>query len=317
MKKSVSQIMVERILEDIDKTNLLPWQRTYSVYYSFNYFNYNVYHGINRLLLPPGEYITVNQIQEYNKKNNVFYKYKKGIRFYPVLYHNVQRYEQSREEVVRLFPDVDWDRIDSVPECFIGASSSGYYYTKTTLDNGKSVYMKSRSFSRYTMAAERQYFENENGEELPSRVASGVVVLENAKADETILNYIKRSGVKMEKTIGYPVYDVGQDTVRCNITPTSSADYYCNLFHEIAHSTMKRLGRKLDYDSEECVAEICAGFCCAECGIQEYSTANSRQYENSLSYIQAYRKRIEDWGTTFLGIVGEADKAFKYIMGYE
>lgn len=316
MSVPVSQVFINQILEGIDRTGLLPWQRTYSVYYSFNYFNFNQYHGINRLLLPPGEYITENQIREYNKKNGVFYKYKKGIKFWPVFYYNVQSYELSYEEVRRLFPNADWQAINSQEECYIGSSSDGYWYSKTC-QSGKPAYMRSRSFFRFSRVAERQFFVNEQGEELPSRVATGDVILENEKADRVVESYIERSKINYQKTIGYPLYSPPTDTVMCNITPTSSSDYYCNLFHELAHSTARRLGRKLDYDSEECVAEICASFCCAECGIEEYSTANSRQYDNSLAYIQAYRKRIEDWGSKFIGIVGEADKAFRYIMNYE
>lgn len=316
MSKAVSKIFIDRILEDIDKTGLLPWQKTYKVYYSFNYFGYNEYRGINRLLLPPGEYITKNQIQKYNKEHDCFYKFKKGIRFYPVYFFTSEKKVISLTEVKKLFPDADWNNIENKSPAYIG-STGGWYYVKNTDVSGNDIYYKRRNVSKYYSVAERQFFVNEDGEELPSRVSTGDVVLENAAAENVVRSYLERSGVNMETTIGYPMYIPMLHTVRCNITPDTSANYYSNLFHELAHSTMKHLNRKLDTASEECVAEICASFCCSECGITEYSTANSREYDNTLSYVSAYKKMIEDWGEKFISIVAEADKAFRYIMNYE
>lgn len=316
MAQAVEKIFIQRILEDVDKNGIMPWQNTYKMYFAFNYFSMRSYHGINKLILPPGEYLTRKQINEYNNKNNVFYKFKKGIRFLPVFYWDVDRKEVSYTEVRKLFPDADWAEVDKHLECRIGYSGRYMYYKKAD-ETEEPHYFKYRSFGRYYEVAERSYFvNNETGEPLPSRVATKDVVLENAKASEVIEEYIRKTGVKLVESIGFPCYMPASDTVKCNITPTTSADYYCNLFHELAHSTAKRLNRKLPYEEEECVAEICAGFCCAECGITEYSTANSRQYDNTVAYVNGWKKKIEDWGAKFIQIASEADKACTYIIGY-
>ncbi len=36
----------------------MPWQKPYTQYNAFNYFTLKAYRGINRLILPFGEYLT-------------------------------------------------------------------------------------------------------------------------------------------------------------------------------------------------------------------------------------------------------------------
>ena len=73
--------------------------------------------------------------------------------------------------------------------------------------------------------------------------------------------------------------------------------------------------RESTYAVEECIAEITACLCCAETGISDFETSCSEEYDNSVSYVQAWKKRVKDWGKDFIYIVSQADKAFNMICG--
>ena len=61
-KKSVAQIVIDNFLKDVDERGSMPWQRPYERYESFNYFSKKAYRGINRLILPGGEYLSLIHI---------------------------------------------------------------------------------------------------------------------------------------------------------------------------------------------------------------------------------------------------------------
>lgn len=86
MSKYVADVILDRFLKDVEETNTMPWQRPYSQYNAFNYFTLQPYSGINRLMLPFGEYMTANQIDSYNKSKNEDYRFQKGIVWYPVVF---------------------------------------------------------------------------------------------------------------------------------------------------------------------------------------------------------------------------------------
>lgn len=99
------------------------------------------------------------------------------------------------------------------------------------------------------------------------------------------------------------------------------AEYYSTLFHELAHSTghKSRLNRSTlskiaefadeSYAREELVAEITAGFLCAECGISE------EVIDNQQAYVQNWAKRIKADPDMVLWAAGQASKAADYITG--
>ena len=75
MGKSVTDIVLERLLKDVEENECMPWQKPYTQYNAFNYFTLKAYRGINRLILPFGEYLTATQINEYNKKHNEDFRF--------------------------------------------------------------------------------------------------------------------------------------------------------------------------------------------------------------------------------------------------
>ncbi|WP_291727982.1 ArdC family protein [Bernardetia sp.] len=99
----------------------------------------------------------------------------------------------------------------------------------------------------------------------------------------------------------------------------SSEEYYCNLFHELAHSTghkdrldrkeVSALGRtKTDYAKEELVAEITAAFLCATTGIE------NKTIDNSASYLASWLKVLKDNHKFFFQSAAKAQKAADYIL---
>ena len=78
-KKTVSQILIERFLKDVDEKESMPWQRPYKRYNAFNWSTGTPYRGINRIMLDFGEYLTANQLNQYNKEHNEDFRFQKGI----------------------------------------------------------------------------------------------------------------------------------------------------------------------------------------------------------------------------------------------
>ena len=97
------------------------------------------------------------------------------------------------------------------------------------------------------------------------------------------------------------------------------AEYYSTSFHEHVHSTghADRLGRKEievltgfgshDYSIEELVAEMGAIFLCNEVGLES-------TFDNSLSYLKGWLKKLKDDTTMLVTASGRAQKAVDYIL---
>lgn len=120
-------------------------------------------------------------------------------------------------------------------------------------------------------------------------------------------------------------YDKNMDIVTmpekaCFDTPEG---YYATLFHELAHATgaEKRLNRKTlkevtffgteVYAREELIAETTSAMVCSFAGIA------NRTIENTQAYCQSWAKRIREDKNIVLECFGQAEKAFKYMIGKE
>lgn len=320
-KRSVSDIIIEKFLKDVDEKGTMPWQRPYERYNSFNYFTMQTYRGINRLLLPFGEYLTKKQINEYNKKHNEDFRFQKGIEWFPVVFFTVQEKEITREALLKDFPEADTSK-----EGYIGSEGAWNYF------NIQGVFYKKRNVLKYTDVADRKHFRNSKGELLPSKIETGEVVVELEEPEIVFDTYVKREGISLiTDSTGTPCYIPSLDRVELNPHVKSEDAWFSTAFHEIAHSSghFSRLNRKgvhypegvskkeIDnlYAVEECIAEITACLLCAECGIHSMETSGSSAYINNIAYVQAWKKRVQDWGKEFIYIVSQADKAFNFILG--
>lgn len=317
MSTKVEEIIINSILKDVEDKGSLPWQRPYEMFESFNWATKRPYKGINRLILPSGEYVTANQINTYNKTHSEDFKFQKGIKWYPIVFFKTEEIEMTLAKMQKLFSDVD---LGGIGNGYIGGNNYWSYFKS----DGK--FYKSRNILQYYRVAERQHFKNSNGEYLPSRLESGEVVVSYSQPKSVFEGYVEREGISIVETLGSPFYRSSTDTIGVNKYHTSEEEYWCSCFHEAAHSTghHSRVNRegivtnkktKESYAKEECIAEITASLLCNECQISTFSTSESRSYENSLAYINGWKKQIKEWGSSFISIVANADKAFNYIMG--
>lgn len=319
-KRSVSDIIIDRFLKDVDEKGSMPWQRPYERYNAFNYFTMKPYRGINRLMLPFGEYVTKKQINAYNKEKGEDFKFQKGIEWFPVVFFTESEKEISFEELSKLFPEADVSK-----DGYIGQDSIWGYFIR----EGKPL--KKRNILKYFEVADRVHFKNSKGEVLPSRIDTGCVVVDLEEPSSVIDTYISREGIDViYDSIGTPCYIPSLDRIELNPHMKSKDSWYSTAFHEIAHSTghASRLRRKGIGDGgivspkekdnlyavEECIAEITACLLCAECGIYVMDTSCSAGYENNIAYVQGWKKQVKEWGKEFIYIVSQADRAFNYVL---
>lgn len=337
-RKTVADIIIDRFLKDVDEKESMPWQRPYERYNAFNYFTKIPYRGINRLILPFGEYITKNQIQQYNKEkgyliyeNGKFvgmkpeaYRFVKGIQWIPVVFFKREVKDASLEEFAEEYPDRVVDLTDEGR--FVGRIGAWSYRVH------KGGLIKDRKILRYYEVADRKFFQNAAGECLPSRIETGEVKITKSRPSDVFNGYIEREGIEVDRNYGgVPCYIPLLDQIKLNpyIKGEENAEdkWFSVAFHEAGHSTgaKMRLNRegvaKVDpnnedqYAQEEVIAEICCCLCCAETGIYDFKTSGMDEYDNNIAYVQSWKKRIKNWGSKFVFLVSQADKAFNYICG--
>lgn len=335
-KKTVSNIIIDRFLKDVEEKGKMPWQRPYERYNAFNYFTKQPYRGINRLMLPFGEYMTKNQITQYNidkgyvvldEKGKVkeikpeAYRFQKGIMWIPVVFFRKDERKVSTDEIKEAFPDFNNYAYEGQVK-YIGRKEAWTYFMN---DKG---FFKTRNILRFYEVADRKFFRNENGDCLPSRIETGEVVITKQNPKTVFDNYISRSGVKLDTDYkDTPCYIPFLDEIKLNPLHKNEDSWFSCAFHEAAHSTgaFNRLNRigvvgkdcgdkaSEEYAKEEVIAEICAYLCCAETGVYTFETSGSSEYDNNLAYVRAWKSRIKEWGKEFIFLVSQADKAFNYI----
>ena len=143
-------------------------------------------------------------------------------------------------------------------------------------------------------------------------------------AQDILNGYITRSGVKLEHIEGgnHACYSPLSDKITMpGITQFDSAEeYYSTILHEAAHSTghKSRLDRITDtaafgngeYSREELTAEITASMIMNVAGIELPET-----FQNSVSYIKSWMKKLREDNKAILAASGKAQKATDLILG--
>ena len=145
----------------------------------------------------------------------------------------------------------------------------------------------------------------------------------DSAADAIIVDYLQRSGVKLEHRQGDEAYY--RPSVDMVVLPLREqfqdmTEYYSTAFHELTHSTghssrLDRITRRAffgneEYSREELVAEIGAAALLNHCGIE---TAGS--FRNSTAYIQSWLRALRNDKKMIVSASGAAAKAFELITG--
>ena len=300
----VSDIIVERILNNAKEEGIMPWQRTYRVIPAYNGESGKKYKGINRFMLPEGEYLTADQLNSYNKSHKTDYKFQKGIFWFPVVFYKVNKKELSTAEVKKLSESIDIG--DLSKNHFIGYKD-GYYYEVV---NG--VVSQNKNVLRYYNVADVQYFKDSDGNPYPSLYSDDIVKIESEEPLRIIEDYVKRENIRTKTYTGVPCYIEDDDLVMFNLLESSSNSYLISAFHELVHSTKhkSRLNRKdLSKGEEEIVAEMASWMLCSELGC-----IDDIMLENSLSYVNYWSKTVNDLKNNFIWLVSLAESAVNYIL---
>lgn len=328
MQDKVTKIFLDRLIETVKTEGKLLWERPFNGMYPFNYFSMYEYTGINRWLLPPGEYITANQINTYNKEHKTSYKFQKGIRWYPVIFVKTDKTIISPAELPA-----------SLRSGYTG--KDGYvgndFFVWYIVEGGK--LMKCRKVRRYYQVADRVYFADDLGNCLPSKTESGAVVMNYTEPDKLIGDYINEEGIHITSNSDGGYFDRLSDTI--NIPERnlfkSNERYYSTWFHEVAHSTghssrLNRVGvsrdsdkiqtekelstqntRKYVYSKEECIAELACALLCNEAHIQREGITDD-VYKNHVAYVQSWIKYFESNQDDIISVMSDAEKAYKYVL---
>ena len=276
---NVYELVTQRIIDQLE-AGVIPWRKPWKGSGGgapINYVSRKPYRGINLLLLPKdGEWLTFKQAGDAGGH------VKAGEEGSMVVFY--KRMERVREN----------GRPDSFP----------YLQYSTVFHVSQCEGIKSKIVETTVPDTEAEPIE----------------------AAQTVLNdYVTRSGVTVKNVEGsgeayyYPLMDtivlpvIGQFE--------SAEEYYSVAFHEAAHSTghPSRLNRDKmmasafgggDYSREELVAEIAASMVMNVAGIEQ-----SQTFENSVSYINGWLKRLREDSRAIVTASGKAQKAADLILG--
>ena len=150
-------------------------------------------------------------------------------------------------------------------------------------------------------------------------------VRSNSEIDEEISNYCMLENISLNftSTNDKAFYSPKLDHIHVPEINNFKTEnhFYATCFHEMVHSTgiERRLNRGLDtetrrfgdhlYSKEELVAEFGACFLMAHYGIFDDSI-----FDNSVSYLQAWAKKLEEQPSVLVSAANQAQKAVDFIL---
>lgn len=307
---NVCEIVTNNILErlkDAEETGkTFYWVKPFSEgapRIPFSYGTMVAYSGINRLLLEPDEYLTFNKIKEVSTESEP-YHIRKGAKAKIVIYYNTMVEKDKNGE-----PVIDERTGEPIKRGFLK-----YYrvYSRQDVVNEKNENLPSNfNFKHY------------EPQELTEQTA------EKINDFHRMINaYCKKYGITIEITKDgtEAYYCPSNDTIRIpsieNFTDGSIYEYVHTLAHEIAHSTMKTLGRcenekvsklediMINYSKEELVAEISAEMMIQNLGIPD-DRANK---DNSIAYLQNWAKHLKDKMNEIVSASARAEQACNLVF---
>lgn len=321
-RDKVTQIIVDRLVKMIETTERLPWREPWHFRYAFNWYSMHVYTGINRWLLPAGEYMTKNQLNEYNTKHGTNFKFTKGIEWLPVVFMKPYVTPLKRDDI----PDDVYKKLTANNKATARSNGLTYKY-----DKDKGCICRVTLIRRYYLVADIKWFKDENGNTLPSKIETGEVNFYFEEPEEVIQYYLDSSGVMLDHNVHNEAYYLPQfDSVHVPSKGEfkTKENYYSTLFHELAHSTGHsiRLAREAIVDTanyrhdkgcrskEELIAEMTSCLLCSETGIFDIDDTDNTVIANSTGYVQAWAKYLKDTKDDIIYIASASEKAKDLIL---
>lgn len=309
-------LAVIRILQNMLTDDQLPWEKSF-IAPSMNVVSKKQYTGINRWILPGGEYITLKQLIDFNNKHKTNYRlpqiedgddFRTKIMKSPhiVMHYNTKPARKAtKAEVARLEQ---------------GEKIRGSHKDE---DTGVWMIQPPASSSYFRVYNTVHIKDPDTGKSFPRLNIEEHITL--FSGEKILSEYQKLSGVKIVcDTPGRCFYTRGADTIHMSPLNTFQStsknldpvvEYYSTAFHEMGHSTgtEARCNRECfkdwdgfggkSYSVEECVAEFCAAMMLSE--LQVDHSRIDKTLDNSSSYITGWI----DW------ILGDKDS--KYGKGVE
>lgn len=283
-KDSVADIVVDRLIKKINADKVLPWQKPFQAA-CMNWYKKNEYMGINKLLLGGGEFITKNQIEEYNGKKKRFW-FESGTPTEIVVFYSKTEKTITQGELESLKKrDPNWHRVvKPTDKGWVKLSWFLRYYrvynikyirdisafeekVKDTelgakIKENKGVFKKVqreiKGKVKYQLALDAggnpQLIDGvtwDDIEVLESKLGNSIIE-EHTPADDIVNKYTSATGVRVAHGASGAYYTHVTDSVHLPDKPKfkDTEAYYRVLFHELIHSTgiTERLNRKCFHD---------------------------------------------------------------------
>ncbi|MCC0666404.1 zincin-like metallopeptidase domain-containing protein [Clostridioides sp. ZZV15-6597] len=302
-KISVTEIIVNRIIEKIEKEKQLPWQKPF-LFPSLNWYTKTEYRGINKLLLYGGEYISASQLKKYNAKNKINYWFDKGTPYEIVFYFSYTDRALNQNEIKEY-------------------KLKGQKAFKFTIVKKDDTYFERKWFKKYSRVYDIKYIHDDKGNTLTPLLGAQVIDV-HTNPNEIVYNYISQQNIKILNQGNNAYYILGKDTVVIPHLNHFKSDeyYYRTLFHELIHSTGEpyRLDRKtiVEYNKdvairskEELVAEMGSLLLASEAGFKEGTAAEA----NSDNYLLSWLEWINNNKKDIISCMTQAERAKNFILG--
>ncbi len=277
------EIITNKIVEAIEKDNVLPWRKPWKRYEGVSALPKNLvtrkdYNGVNILLLA---------MQGYNSPYWLTYKQaaklggfvRKGEKGTPIVYWSIIEIKGESEKDARKKAFIKYSFVFNVEQC----------------DGIPQPSLKEIKLSEIEKLdrCERLI---EGYQDCPK--------IEEKEPEAFYSPILDRINMPMKESF------------------KSAEDWYSVLYHEIGHSTghqsrlnrkgiseLNRFGSEL-YSNEELVAELTASFLCAEAGIE------NKTLNNSVAYLRGWLAALKGDARLIVQASAQAQKATDYILGH-
>lgn len=283
----INQKIIERLEDAKKRGEQFRWVKGWNGIITGNAITKKPYRGINALFLD-GLHITYKQLCSFQGQHpEVKFEIEKGTKQHTVYYFNFKKVtedtetENGTEKVTKTIPLIRFYKVFAVRDI--------------------------KNLAPFFKPEEHEHTLTE----------------EMKKADKIIQDYCQRDGVLFETKEGSDrcFYNRGRHKV---VVPPlkafkSAYEGYSTYFHELVHSTSRKLERTLgdsfgssQYSKEELIAEIGSAMLMAQLHMEQENC-----FDNSLAYIQGWLKYIKDnQDDVYLisSACNKAQKAVDYIL---